>query len=47
MSVEIQKRVCVPRGRVKPEGVLSLSIHWGRDGWPCVIFYSCICTGGK
>lgn len=51
MSVGIQIRVCVCfcvlwGGCVKPEGVCSLSILWGRDGWPCIMFYSCVCTGG-
>lgn len=29
MTVEIQKRVCVPPGCVKPEGVCSLCPHSG------------------
>jgi hypothetical protein len=41
---EIQKRVCVG---VLSQRVCALSTLWGKDGWPCIIFYSCICTGGE
>lgn len=36
--LEIQKRVCVSHGCVKPEGVCPPSTPWGKDGWPCIIF---------
>lgn len=31
----------------KPEGVCLLLSTLGKAGWPCIIFYSCICTGGE
>lgn len=34
--------VCVPLGHVKPEGVCFLSTPWGRDGWPCIIFFTAV-----
>ena len=32
----------MPLGHVKPEGVCFLSTPWGRDGWPCIIFFTAV-----